>query len=253
MIRCLLPWLVLAALALPLPAGSQEPDPGAMRLAEADELFAAKRYPEAVLRYRECLDASPDRPTALFNGGLAAYMAGRHDLAVEWWERLRARESKDLVLLTKLVQAYEALGDRANRDARRAALLELRAELPPEERARRVRFCRDQFRVGERRLMVFEYFELEGDRPLRFRFSVLDEKDAEAWNVSLGSYESTTAIAREAGEIGPTERLFHLDGNFPGEHRTYGFYKSEPTYDLVKARVIETIRDLDAAPAGEKK
>ena len=243
--------LVLAAVFVcSSPAFAQEPDPGAMRLAEADEFFAQKRYPEAIAKYRECLAASPDRPTALYNGGLAAYQAGQFDVAVEWWERLHGLEPKDTGVLAKLVQAHQARGEREKRDATRAELLRQRAQLPEAERRKRERYCRDQFRVGDQRVMAFEYFELTGDRALRYRFSILDADGAEKEYVSLGSYEMTTRVARELEQIGKEDRLFHLDGYF-GKAKNYAafdVFKKEPGYDDVREAVIEIVKKRTEPP-----
>ena len=64
-----------------------------------------------------------------------------------------------------------------------------------------------------------------------------------SFEISLGSYEATNAIARESGGLKRGERLFHLDGYYPGgRHQTFGMFRKEPTYDRVKRLVIEVIK-----------
>ena len=68
------------------------------------------------------------------------------------------------------------------------------------------------------------------------------------FDVSLGSYDSTTNISRELGEIGPDDRVFHLDGYAPdGSHYTYAFYNSEPDYDTVRKLVFKVLAGKHSA------
>ena len=59
----------------------------------------------------------------------------------------------------------------------------------------------------------------------------------ESYTISLGSYEVTTQVAREKGEIGPGERIWHLDEVREKSHRALAFFKKEPTYDEIAAQV----------------
>ncbi len=181
----------------------------------------------------------------MYNGGLAAYLGGKPARAVQLWELLKKLRPGDTALLAKLVQAYQATGEPAKRDAVRQELFELRARADEAVRKKLFRYVRDQFTVGALRVMVFEYFELSGERALRYSFSVRNESGSgEAWAVSLGSYEVTTQIAREKGEIKKDERMFHLDGYFDGGsiHKLYGMYKKEPTYEDCRKAVEEVLK-----------
>jgi hypothetical protein len=61
--------------------------------------------------------------------------------------------------------------------------------------------------------------------------------------VTLGSYDFTTQIAREAGQIKPDERVYHLDYYRGNEHRTYGLFDvTPPTYDKTRAMVIDIVK-----------
>jgi hypothetical protein len=107
-----------------------------------------------------------------------------------------------------------------------------------------VEYCREQFEAGGEKVMVFEEFELKGDRALRYVFSVLDESEAkEKYRISLGSYDSTNAYWHESTKPKPKkeDRLFHLDGYYSWGHATFGMYFPEPTYDQVRITVIEIL------------
>ncbi|MBI4616659.1 MAG: hypothetical protein HY720_23815 [Planctomycetes bacterium] len=251
-----------AALADQEEGAPSEEDLKAARWAfeQGNALMEEKKYAEALVKYREGLERTPEATGLLFNGGLAALLAGEPAAAAELFKRLKAIEPASWEVRTKLVQAFQAAGDRAARDAERAELFEFRRSSEEEAIRDAAFYCRDQFLVGTRRVYVLEYFELEGERALRYRFSVSreGEETEPEFYISLGSYESTTAVSRELGEIGPDERMFHLDGYFEGgtSHRTYGFFKKEPDYDAVREQVlgvlsgeIRAISGTDLAPS----
>ncbi len=230
--------------------------PADKALDAANGLLQEKKYTEALAKYEECLKLEPDRLSALFNGGMAAFFADKAARAIELWERHHKLEPEDTGTLGKLVQACQKAGDLKKRDAYRKALSGVRDAMTQEERAKFPRFCRDQFKVKDVAVMTFEYFELKGERAVRYRFSVLNAKgDAEEYHLSLGSYEMTTKIAREAGTIGKDERMFHLDGYFDGgkRHRTYGMIKSEPSYDDARKLVEEVLKGDREAQSGTDK
>jgi tetratricopeptide (TPR) repeat protein len=211
-------------------------------LEEANDLQGQKKYGEALAKYEESIKIKPLN-SALYNGGLAACLGGKPARAAQLWELLKKAEPDDPALLAKLVQVYQTTGEQARRDAARKEIFDLRAKGDEAARKKMVHYVRDQFTVGAHRVMVFEYFDLSGERALRYRFSVLNEKGGEAWFVSLGSYETTTQIAREQGEIGKDERMFHLDGYFDkgNSHKLYGMYKKEPSYEDCRKAVEDIL------------
>ena len=90
--------------------------------------------------------------------------------------------------------------------------------------------------------MAFEFLSPSGDRRVFYRFSVLDAAGEEDFWYSLGSYDVTTAIARHTGEIGETDRLYHLDRYDEGSHHTLGFFKKAPGYDDIKQNVVAALK-----------
>lgn len=243
----------LVALVMAGPGGDESAgNPEADRVFQAaNGLFEKGKREEALRKYLECLGLEKDHRGALFNGGLVAYLTGKHKTAAELFERLRALEPEDTGLLGKLVQTYEAQGAVEKRNEARKALFEVRGALPEEEREKLRLYCREQFRVGKTKVMAFEYFELEGDQAVRYRFAIVDEKDAESYRISLGSYELTTRIAREQGVIAKNERMWHLDRYDDAGQSLVAMMKAEPTYEEARARVKEAIAGKTGA-AGEK-
>ena len=74
---------------------------------------------------------------------------------------------------------------------------------------------------------------------MRWHFYVVDDAGNVVDRWSVGSYESTTAMLRETGDIKPDERLFHLD-HYPaaGGHGTFAFYVNQPAYEKARADFI---------------
>lgn len=233
------------------------PDEGTAELVSlhfkaANDLMEKKEYARALEVYEKALNLAPEHASSLFNGGLAAFLAGKPERASELWERFKALEPDDWQVRAKLVQAWQARGMKEQRDREREGLLALRASGRNAELNRKEFFCRDQFSVGDYRVFAFEHYELKGDRALRYVFMITRGKDAFEFRISLGSYDSTNAFWIESEEgkeakkkYGEGTRLFHLDGYFPNGHATYGFYHPEPSYDEVRAKVAAVLEEKD--------
>ncbi len=202
------------------------------------------RDTEALRYFEKALEADPKNPNAAFNAGIIHQKLGRHNEALANFKTVIELDPTDWHAIAKTVQEYQALKDRKNRDRARTRLLKLKKKGAIESLASTELYCRDQFVAGRDAIMAFEFFELKGDRARRYVFYVRDKKSGKTkYRLSVGSYETTNLVARESGEIAEEDRLFHLDGYFPGgEHRTYVFFKSEPSYDEVRALVVEILQ-----------
>ena len=190
----------------------------------------------------------------IYNAAQEAQNAGRHENALKGFMTVKKHYPDNWRARAKIVQEYSALGRDKERDAEIAALYAFRSALPEEARSDLPFFCREQFTTRKRKLMVFEHFALQGNRAIRYSFVVLDETgERQDFEITLGSYDTTTQIARDTGSISENERLFHLDGYFAdGEHRTYAFFKGEPEYDDVQKMVVEILDGKMKAISGMK-
>jgi tetratricopeptide (TPR) repeat protein len=243
---------IAAALAAFIPSGAQvkpQNPPSAEAVAEkafneGNDLMEQRKYKEALARYQEGLAKIPNSTGLLFNGGLAAYMSNDFATAERLWKSLTELDPEDWQPRAKLVQAYQALGDLKARDEQRRKLLDLRKGAKSEDLNTLDFYCREQFEAAGKKVMVFEHFELKGERALRYVFSILDESgEGQAFRISLGSYETTNRISVELGSVKKGERLFHLDGYYKWGHATYGFFNPEPSYDEVRKIVIGILEE----------
>lgn len=231
--------------------------PGLADPAEAfqagNSALEAGQYEKALEYYRQALLEEPT-DNLLWNAGLAAYFSGQAEAAIEYWGALKESSPEDLRLRSKLVQAYQLKGDFANRDRERAELLEIwkAADPKPEQKF----FCRDQFKVGDKPLLVFEDYEMTPPRGIRYTFIVLDpQTQKEDHRLSLGSYDPTNAFMQEMGKVEPGQRGFHLDGYYDRgrRHSTFGMFGSEPSYDEVKSLVRAILEGRRSALSGSEK
>jgi tetratricopeptide (TPR) repeat protein len=245
---------VVMVLAISVAAFAQEPKLSPQQNTEveiafdtANKLLEKNKPGEALVHYKKALAILPKDPALLFNAGMAAFASKDFNTALDLWKQLKAVDPLDWHVRAKLIQAYQALGKNAERDAERTELFEMWKKGEPAELKQEVEFCREQFEVKGVKVMAFEHFELKGERALRYVFSILDATgQAEDWRISLGSYNFTNNVWRETTKPTPKEgeRLFHLDGYFKGgSHATYGMFAPEPTYDEVRARVIKILEE----------
>ena len=244
------PMLLLIALVAAQPVAAVTPQDLNDLFPEAIDLAEAGRLEEAVTVMEKVQNVEPDHPDVLWNLGLWYAKLERHRDALYVWKHYRRVRPGEWQARAKLIQAYQALGETAWRDSERAALLTWYAGLPQELRPDPDLFCREQFRVGERRVMAFEFFEPAGIKRVYLRFSILDDNGTESSWYSLGSYDATTEIARATGEIGDGERIYHLDHYSEDYHSTVQFFREMPSYETAREMVVAVV-EVDSASSGD--
>jgi tetratricopeptide (TPR) repeat protein len=241
----------LAVLAQPKSPPSKKPSAAEAATEKSfragNTLMEKRHYAPALAAYQSALAKAPDEPSLLWNGGLAGYLSGDYGAALSLWQRLKKQEPRDGEVRAKLIQTYQALKKRRERDAERTQLFALRAEAkkhrPTAEALKQKEYCRDQFTTAGRQVFAYESFEMEGERARRYNFRVFGKgADSEDFHISLGSYADTNDFMRETGELKAGERIFHLDGYYPrGLHKTFSFFKTEPSYDQTRLIVEEIV------------
>ncbi len=219
----------------------------------AERLARDGKLDEAILLEEALLETHREDPNLLWHLGIMYAETDRHAKALESWQTLRRLEPDNWRVRAKLIQTYQARGDFEQRDREREALYQARRESSDTALSREAMYCRDQFRVAGRKVMVFEYFEPAGDRRVFLRFSVLGAGESESFWYSFGSYEFTTRAARAHGTIGQDQRIFHIDRYAQIQHGLHhaavAFYGFMPAYDVVRARVVEALeREKTPAP-----
>ncbi len=246
-------WFFFAAFALALNVHAAEVSSGIFKRGAA--LLEAGKSAESIPLFQEVLKSVPDDDAAIWNLGLAAADAGDYKLALATWLHYRKLFPDDPQGMAKVIQAYQGLNQLVDRDREREALFAFRRTLPAEEIAKNDKYCRDQFRVQDKKVLVFEYFEPKGEWRIFYRFSVLDAARNEQLFYSLGSYEATTRILREAHKIAADARIYHLDKyeDRANVHSTYGFFDTKPDYDVVRQRVVDALSGKSGPMSSSRK
>jgi len=194
---------------------------------------------------KQALKENPNDPGALYNLGLACYLSDEYTEAIQAWERLEKLEPGDWQLQAKLIQAYWAAGKEKDAAKRIEALRKARAAGSDTDLSEQKFFIRDQFVVGKVRVFTLEYFELEGDHALLWKFLPRDgDNKVLDRHFSLGSYAMTNELMHANGKVGPNERGFHLDSyHTNGTHQTFGFYSGQPDYGVVRKQVTQILEN----------
>ena len=218
--------------------------------AKYKELMDAGRYAEAAEVSAARVREKPNEPVRLFNAGLAHALAGRQAEALGYFQGLLEIEPDDVLVASKIVQALEALNRTAEIEPAIARVREIRKRLLDRGQKVDTAFTREQFSVAGKPIMAREFYELSGERAVKWSFLILDEKGKPIRRISLGSYDSTTQMARELGEIKPDERLYHLDDYEGPTHRTLGFYKKCPSYRETRKSVQDYLEGKSKPVSG---
>jgi tetratricopeptide (TPR) repeat protein len=207
------------------------------------DLMEKRRFKEALPYLKKAEKAYPTSPGVLWNLGIANSEVGNASEALSNWQKCRKAKPDDWKATAKVIQAYQALGDARARDREIQGLYALRAKGQDVDLRKAARFCREQFVVAGHRLFAFEYFEPQGERRLYYRFSVVDEESGrERSYISLGSYDLTTNVLRELGEIPPTARAYHVDRYQGDAHWTYAHFNEKQPYDVVRKMVVDILQ-----------
>lgn len=185
--------------------------------------------------------ARPNDANTLYNFGQLCQTLGKTQKSLAAFERVVKIDPTEWRAIEKLVQLNQALGDLKERDAARQMVFDLRTTGKVEALNEEPLYIRDQFKVEDQRVMTCEYFEMKGDRAIRYSFVVTDKTGK--YRITLGSYDPTNDYAERQGKNKPGERTFHLDGYYAdGAHRTFSFFRGEPDYDTVKELVVEILK-----------
>ncbi len=211
------------------------------------EAINNKDYTKAHKIFVEILEVDPNSAGPLFNAAYTAQMLGNSTLAIELYEKLIQKYPKDWEAMQRLIVLLNIENKIKQRDQYREQLTALWKSNTVEELSKRSLYLLDKIETQDELVYVMNFFELEGELAVRYKFNIFKPKDTFSGNnpnkvISLGSYKSTNDISRSLGDLDLKDRLFHLDGYYPdGKHETYGFFINEPSYDEIKKAVLKIL------------
>ncbi|MEM7011314.1 MAG: tetratricopeptide repeat protein, partial [Verrucomicrobiota bacterium] len=195
-------------------------------------LSSQDKQKEALPFFQTATEADPENSLYLWNFAQSLQLLDLDKEAMEQFSAYHKLAPEDWRAHQKLIQTAEELGNTEARDTWHESIYALWKSGKAQDLNERAFFVRDQFAEGDYYVYGLEYFELVGERAIKYSLQVKNTKDSnEEFRISLGSYETTHQIAKEAGSLPDGVRLFHLDGYVGAAHYTYGMFHGNPGYD----------------------
>ena len=213
--------------------------------AAANTLLEKKQYAEALAAYQKILAAEPDAEGPLQNGAMAAYFAGDYKTALAYYQKLKTSDPNSGFLRAKLVQVYQAMGNEKARDTERADLIALHTSgKDTSSLAKRDTFCREQYRLGEKQILVYEPFVFaprnkDGSFAVRYQFFVLDTNGKTETRIEAG-WDAAEKDAKGVYQPVKNFGAFYFDAYYPTgpySRRTMGLFTEELSYTEAKKHV----------------
>jgi tetratricopeptide (TPR) repeat protein len=198
----------------------------------------------------------PDDENALYRSALFNFQLNNLDAARGRLERLVKLSGSYFSAWELMVQVTQAQGDLARRDEAIDRLkLAIKTAVDPDIRVKSD-FIRERIRAGDQDVMVADYFTRGGSDFTRYQFLVGDPRTMPDRGLLLRTDANTTANWADTALMPPDSQLFHLDMIDPkpeGGDRVaiYAYFVGEPTYDVVRAKVMEILRGEAQPLSGE--
>jgi tetratricopeptide (TPR) repeat protein len=197
------------------------------------------RVEDALNRWYAANEADPRHVDAYYNAGQLHYNRKEFSKALDRWSKARAQAPDDFDIAKKVLQAHNALGDRAAAAKARETVFQLwRTSGDPRVR-RLTEYVFDQFDVERTHVYAYETFDPKGDLYYVYTFRVAGSNGKLAGSVQLES----SAIIREMG----TPYILGITTGSRHETLPQSF-KALPAYDTLKPIVTKIIEERFAAP-----
>jgi len=214
---------------------------------QAESLAAAGQYEQALALYQQIIAREPDAKLSYCRAGTAAAGTGALSLAIDYYKTCKKLIPESIEPRGELVKLYQITNDFAERDRERAELIELHKTTTNAQTKAIDHYLRDIFAVGTLNVAVWEYFDLIGAWPSRYRFFVLSDTGATLFTIGLSSSTAANTNAEKLLGHATKEWVFHLDIERGATVTTLKLFEGEPGYDTVKPLAIEAIRRQAAA------
>lgn len=212
---------------------------------QAEKLFQAGKYDQALALYEEIIAREPGAKLSFCRAGTAAAGAGQLGKAIGYYKTCEQLYPESLLPRAELVKLFQITGDRPDRDRERNGLLTLHQNSGRAETKAIDHYIRDIFVVGPRSVVTWEYFDLSGTWPSRYRFFVLGDDDKTLFTVALSSSPQANANAQALLGRPAKARIFHLDVEQVNTITTLKVFEGEPSYDALKPLAVDAIAKAD--------
>jgi tetratricopeptide (TPR) repeat protein len=223
------------------PTAMQSEGPIAAKLREGMAAFQQRNYARALAIYREVAAAAPSNVFAYNMIGNCAQEMKDYPAAIAGFERALELQPDEWHNIAGLLRSYSLSGMTKERDLELDHVRELKRKgtLPAD-----FSYIRDMFEIGEKRVLVSEFFpELGGRFHYRYWFNLYNAENQMLYRVALESDDADqwTWAKEHPKEAGEGQRKFSLDTYAQQSHGLIKFYDGEPDYAKVRADAEQVI------------
>jgi len=218
----------------------------------AVEMFNRGDQAGALGLVENVLAHSPEDQNALMRAAQFNFRMRNADVARGRLERLVKLTGNFYSAWELMVQVTQTQGDLVRRNeaiARLKIAINTAIDLDIRQRGD---FIRDRIPSNRGDVLAIDYFTRGGSDFTRYQFYLGDPRTNPDKGLLLRTDESTTENWSQTALLPPEKQLFHLDMVDPAPAggnsvAVYQFYVGEPSYDVVRAKVMEILRG-DARP-----
>jgi tetratricopeptide (TPR) repeat protein len=209
------------------------------------QYLKANQYEKALASFQKVLDTDPENATANLLAASAALNLFQGDGAVTYAENARRLAPNDWRVDTTLVTAYAVDGKIAQRDAVRAKLVALHNSPDAPDAMKANGFLLDLFKVKKYRVETVQYFKPIGKFHTYYRFLVRNLAGKRLWEYELQSddFAQKSWADAHAQEAAAGDRQYTLESDFGDAHVEYRLFSGNPSYDDVRAVVVQLLTD----------
>jgi hypothetical protein len=245
LLGAMLPGTAMLPLVVPIARAQTSQDTATLE--QAAEEFQKGDLAGALALTEGVLSHSPNDLNGLYQSALINFHMNNADAARGRLERLVKLSGSYFAALELMVQVTQAQGDLAARDqAIRRLKVAISTAIDPDIR-RLSDFIRDRIPIGDKEILVADYFNRGGGDFTRYQFALGDPRWKPGIGLLLRTDSATTENWAETALLPPDKQLFHLDlvDRLPGGEEKvaiYEYYVDQPSYDIVRAKVMQILR-----------
>ncbi len=217
------------------------------------QYLKTNQFEKALASFQKVLNADPENATANLLAASAALNLFQGDGAVTYAENARRLAPNDWRVDTTLVTAYAVDGKIAERDAVRAKLVALHNSPDAPDAMKANGFLLDLFKVKKYRVETVQYFKPIGKFHTYYRFLVRNMAGKRLWEYELQSDDFAQKSWADAHpqEAAAGGRQYTLESDFGDAHVEYRLFSGSPSYDDVRAVVVQLLTDRTEPFPGE--
>ena len=235
------------------PAQATEQASGNADLDAGLQYLKSNQFEKALASFQKVLAADPENATANLLAASAALNLFQGDGAVTYAENARRLAPNDWRVDTTLVTAYAVDGKTAERDAVRAKLVALHNSPDAPDAMKANGFLLDLFKVKKYRVEAVQYFKPIGKFHTYYRFLVRNMAGKRLWEYELQSddFAQKSWAEAHAQEAAAGGRQYTLESDFGDAHVEYRLFGGNPSYDDVRAVVVQLLTERTEPFPGE--